>query len=507
MKVLIQNMSDDVFLKFEHIRKQFGPVKALDDINFEIRKGEVHCLVGENGAGKSTLMKILSGAYDITSGAIYVDGKEAQIHNPAEAAALGITVVYQEMNTVDKISILDNMVLGSERSKFGFNLVKENTEFVVPYLKRVGLEVSPYTLMGDLSIAQKQMVMIARALSHQSKIIVLDEPTAMLNDKEVQILFRIIKSLKQDGITIIYISHRMEEIYEIGDRITVLKDGTYVGTFNKEKISMEQLVVKMVGRELKEVYPDKSSGSKEIIFEVKDLCNRYVSDISFVLKKGEVLGLAGLVGSGRSEVLRAIFGADPKNTGEIWLNGNKVMISSPKDAIRNGIGLVPEDRKAQGIVRCLSVKENLTLIYSQLKAKWGFLQKKDEDSITREYIDRLNIKTTGGAQIVGNLSGGNAQKVVVAKWMSISPAILLLDEPTQGIDVGAKAEIYQLINQLAKAGIGVIVVSSDLVEIINLCNRIIVMKEGAISGELVGDEITEDQVMLYAMGVKTNEAC
>ena len=238
MKVLIQNMSDDVFLKFEHIRKQFGPVKALDDINFEIRKGEVHCLVGENGAGKSTLMKILSGAYDITSGAIYVDGKEAQIHNPAEAAALGITVVYQEMNTVDKISILDNMVLGSERSKFGFNLVKENTEFVVPYLKRVGLEVSPYTLMGDLSIAQKQMVMIARALSHQSKIIVLDEPTAMLNDKEVQILFRIIKSLKQDGITIIYISHRMEEIYEIGDRITVLKDGTYVGTFNKEKISM-----------------------------------------------------------------------------------------------------------------------------------------------------------------------------------------------------------------------------------------------------------------------------
>ncbi len=500
-------MSDDVVLKFEHIKKRFGTVKALDDINFEIRRGEVHCLVGENGAGKSTLMKILSGAYDITSGTIYVDGKEVQIHNPAEASALGITVVYQEMNTVDKISVQDNIVLGTERAKWGFNLVKENTEFVVPYLKRVGLDVNPHTPMENLSIAQKQMVMLARALSRQSKIIVLDEPTAMLNDKEVQILFKIIKSLKQDGITIIYISHRMEEIYEIGDRISVLKDGTYVGTFNKDDLSMEELIVKMVGRELKEVYPEKCHETRETILEVKNLCNQYVSGISFSLKKGEVLGLAGLVGSGRSEILRAIFGADPTITGEIFLKGKKIVINSPKDAIRNGIGLVPEDRKTQGIVRCLSVKENLTLIYSQLKAKWGFLQKKDEDAITKKYIERLNIKTTGSTQIVGNLSGGNAQKVVVAKWMSISPSILLLDEPTQGIDVGAKAEIYQLINQLAKEGIGVIVVSSDLVEIINLCNRIIVMKEGTISGELVGEEITEDRVMLYAMGVKTDEAC
>lgn len=499
-------MTDEIVLKFDHIRKQFGSVKALDDISFEVRKGEVHCLVGENGAGKSTLMKILSGAYDITSGMIYIDGKEVQIHNPAEATELGITVVYQEMNTVDKISIVDNMMLGMEQSKWGFNSVKANTRFVMPYLKRVGLNVSPHTQMGSLSIAQKQMVMLAKALSQHAKVIVLDEPTAMLNEKEVRILFDIIESLKKEEITIIYISHRMEEIYEIGDRISVLKDGTYVGTFDKDKISMEQLIVKMVGRELKDVYPKKNRELQQIIFEVKNLSNMHISNISFSLHKGEVLGIAGLVGAGRSEILRAVFGADPKMTGEIWLNGKKITIRSPKDAIRYGIGLVPEERKAQGIVGCLSVKENLTLIYSQIKAKLGFLQKKEEDSVTKKYIDRLNIKTTGGAQMVGNLSGGNAQKVVVAKWLSISPTVLLLDEPTQGIDVGAKAEIYQLINQLAKEGIGVIVVSSDLMEIINLSNRILVMKEGTISGELTGSEITEDKVMLYAMGVETNEA-
>lgn len=499
-------MDESIVLKFEHIKKQFGPVKALDDISFEVRKGEVHCLVGENGAGKSTLIKILSGAYDITSGTIYIDGEKAEIRTPSKASELGIAVVYQEMNTVDKISIVDNIVLGMEQSKWGFNLVKKNTDFVRPYLERVGLKTDPRELMGNLSIAQKQMVMLAKALVQRAKVIVLDEPTAMLNEKEVRILFEIIGSLKKDGITIIYISHRMEEIYEIGDRISVLKDGTYVGTFDKNRLTMDQLIVKMVGRELKDVYPDKKRGQGEKILEVRHLSNSHISDISFSLYKGEVLGIAGLVGSGRSEILRAVFGADPKWKGEIFLNGKQITIRSPRDAIMHGIGFVPEERKAQGIIGCLSIKDNLTLIYSQIKARMGFLQKKEEDSVTEYYIEKLSIKTTGGAQIVGNLSGGNAQKVVVAKWMSISPSILLLDEPTQGIDVGAKAEIYQLIDMLAKEGIGVIVVSSDLMEIIHLSNRILVMKEGSISGELEGEAITEDRVMMYAMGVEENEA-
>lgn len=500
------NMDKSIVLRFDHINKQFGPVKALYDVSFEVRKGEVHCLVGENGAGKSTLMKILSGAYDITGGTIYLNGEKVQIHTPSEASKLGIAVVYQEMNTVDKISIVDNIVLGMEQSKWGFNLVKKNTEFVRPYLERVGLKENPQTLLGSLSIAQKQMVMLAKALAQHAKVIVLDEPTAMLNEKEVQLLFGIIDSLKKDGITIIYISHRMEEIYEIGDRVSVLKDGAYVGTFEKNQITMDQLIVKMVGRELKDVYPDKKRSLGSRILEVRNLSNSRISDISFDLYQGEVLGIAGLVGSGRSEVLRAIFGADPKWKGEIRLRGEAVAINSPKDAISHGIGFVPEERKTQGIIGCLSLKDNLTLIYSQIKAKMGFLHKREEDSVTEYYIDKLRIKTTGGGQIVGNLSGGNAQKVVVAKWLSISPSILLLDEPTQGIDVGAKAEIYQLIDMLAREGIGVVVVSSDLMEIINLSNRILVMKEGRISGELAGDAITEDRVMMYAMGVEANEA-
>ena len=500
------NMTDDILLRFENVKKQFGSVKALDDISFDVKRGEVHCLVGENGAGKSTLMKILSGAYDITEGKIYIDGKQVEIHNPSEAAEAGITVVYQEMNTIDKISIVDNFVLGMEKSRCGFNLVKKNVQFAVPYLKKAGLEINPHTLMGSLSIAQKQMVMLAKALAQKAKVIVLDEPTAMLNDKEVKLLFVIIRHLKKEGITLIYISHRMDEIFEIGDRISVLKDGAYVGTFDKDKIKMEQLIVKMVGRELSDVYPDKKRSRGMKLLEVRNISNSYIKDISFSLYQGEILGFAGLVGSGRSEVLRAVFGADPKWTGEILINGKKVFIHFPKDAVRDGIGFVPEERKSQGIIGCLSVKDNLTLIYSQMKAKMGFLRKKDEDFITENYIQKLKIKTAGSGQMIQNLSGGNAQKVVVAKWLSISPAVLLLDEPTQGIDVGAKAEIYQLIDQLAREGIGIIVVSSDLMEIIHLSNRVLVMKDGRISGELSGEAITEDQVMMYAMGVEMNEA-
>lgn len=499
-------MKDNIILKFDHVLKQFGSVKALKEVSFEVVKGEVHCLVGENGAGKSTLMKILSGAYDIDGGAVFIDGEEANIVNPSTAAKLGVAVVYQDMNTVEKLSIVDNIMLGNEVAKLGFHSRQKNIEKVSNYLETVGITNPPTEQMENLSIAKKQMVMIAKALTQKAKIIVLDEPTAMLNEQEVRLLFEIIGKLKVKGITIIYISHRMEEIYEIGDRVSVLKDGGYVGTYDTEEMPVDKLIVKMVGRELKDVYPSKQRDIGEEIFRVEGICNEKLDNISLSLRRGEVLGISGLVGSGRTELLRAIFGVDRKAAGKVYLHQKQAKIMSPKDAIRNQIGLVPEERKTQGVVNCLTVLENITMIYSQIHSRMGFLQKGDEHSVTKDFIQQLDIKTSGLMQPVGNLSGGNQQKVVLAKWLSIAPDLLLLDEPTQGIDVGAKAEIYQLINQLARQGMGVIVVSSDLVEIINLSNRILVMREGEIAGELEGDAITEDQIMMYAMGVKKDEA-
>lgn len=503
--ILIKDMPKEVVLKFDHVLKQFGSIKALKEVSFEIFKGEVHCLVGENGAGKSTLMKILSGAYDIDGGSIYIEGEKKIINNPAKAAELGIAVVYQEMNTVNKLSITDNILLGRENTKYGLNFEKKNKEEVKPYLDMVGLDKRPSELMEKLSIAQKQMVMIAKALSQNAKIIVLDEPTAMLNEVEVKILFSIIAKLKSKGITIIYISHRMEEIYQIGDRVSILKDGGYVGTYETNNIPVEKLIVKMVGRELKEVYPKKDRKRGRELLRVENLFTDKLQNVSFTLYEGEVLGLSGLVGAGRTEILRAIFGVDQCSAGKIFIRGKEVKITNPKDAIKQKIGFVPEDRKIQGVVNCLSVKENLTLVYSQIQAKRGFLNRALEQNITDSFIRQLKIKTSGMEQTIGNLSGGNQQKVVLSKWLSINPQIMLLDEPTQGIDVGAKAEIYQVIDHLSREGIGILLVSSDLVEIINLCNRIIVMREGCVSGEVKENEMTEDHVMLYAMGVNKDE--
>lgn len=498
-------MNDPILLEFCRVRKQFGPVIALNDVSFSVRAGEVHCLVGENGAGKSTLIKILAGAYSIDGGELRIDGKPVRIETPAQAAAYGISVVYQDVTNVDKLSIADNIVLGAENSRFGFNQKKKNIEFVRPFLSQVGLEIEPTALMESLSIAQKQMVMIAKALSKNARVIVLDEPTAMLNEQEVHTLFQIIGSLRERGITVVYISHRMEEIYRIGDRVTVLKDGSYVGTWVLSEINTQQLIVKMVGRELHDVYPSKQRPVGKELLRVEDLTTEKIKGVSFSLREGEVVGLAGLVGSGRTEVLRAIFAADKLRSGQVILEGKQLSMGAPIDAIRNGIGLLPEERKRQGIVNCLSVKDNITLIYSQLTAKFGFLKKAGDDAIVRRYIDTLHIKTPSAMQAVGNLSGGNQQKVVVSKWLSISPRILLLDEPTQGIDVGAKADIYQLIDRLAREGMGVIVVSSDLIEIINLSNRIVVMRDGQAIKTLESDELTEENVMLYAMGVNADE--
>ena len=356
-------MNDPILLEFCRVRKQFGPVIALNDVSFSVRAGEVHCLVGENGAGKSTLIKVLAGAYLIDGGELRIDGKPVRIETPAQAAAYGISVVYQDVTNVDKLSIADNIVLGSENSRFGFNQKKKNYEFVRPFLQQVGLEVDPSALMETLSIAQKQMVMIAKALSKNARLIVLDEPTAMLNEQEVHTLFQIICSLRDRGITVVYISHRMEEIYRIGDRVTVLKDGGYVGTWDLSSIDTQQLIVKMVGRELHDVYPDKNRPIGKELLRVENLTTEKIDGVSFTLHEGEVVGLAGLVGSGRTEVLRAIFAADKLYHGKVVLEGNELSLSSSIDAIRHGIGLLPEERKRQGIVNCLSVKDNITMLY------------------------------------------------------------------------------------------------------------------------------------------------
>lgn len=498
-------MENEIVLSFKNITKRFPGVIALKDVSFDIKKAEVHCLVGENGAGKSTLIKILAGAYTLEEGEIMIDGKKASFNNPHEATGHGIAVVYQELNAVNQLSIVDNLMLGKERSRFGFNMVKENVKEVLPYLKEININIDPNTRLSELSTAQRQMVMIAKAVSLNARIIVLDEPTAMLSDNEVETLFGIVKLLKEKGVTIIYISHRMKEIFTIGDRVTVLKDGTHVATMDIKDTTIEQLVVKMVGRELDNTFPPKTRIMGEKILEVKKLTNGVIKNVNFELHKGEVLGISGLVGSGRTEVLRAIFGADNIYEGEIILEGKKVRIGKPSDAVKNKIGLVPEDRRHQGIVKVLSVKENITLIFSRLESVMGFMKKKKDNDTVNKFINELRIKTPTPLQLVGNLSGGNQQKVVVSKWLSIGPKVLLLDEPTQGIDVGAKAEIYQLIDKLAREGMGVIVVSSDMMEILNLCDTVLIMRSGKIVGKLCGEEASEESVIMFAMGVKKHE--
>ena len=455
------------------------------------------------------MMKILGGIYqkDKDSGKILIEGQEVEISTVDDAKKYGISIIHQEICLAENMSVYDNIFMGREVDKKvkGFLNDKEMIRQAQKIVDEMKVDIDVRKKVGELSIAKQQMIEICRALLSNAKVIVMDEPTSSLTQTEIDQLFEQIHKLKEAGIAIVYISHRMEEIYRIGDRVTVLKDGGYVGTWDLSSIDTQQLIVKMVGRELHDVYPDKNRPIGKELLRVENLTTEKIDGVSFTLHEGEVVGLAGLVGSGRTEVLRAIFAADKLYRGKVVLEGNELSLSSSIDAIRHGIGLLPEERKRQGIVNCLSVKDNITMLYSQLHAKCGFLRKADDDAIVRHYIDELHIKTPSAMQAVGNLSGGNQQKVVVSKWLSISPRILLLDEPTQGIDVGAKADIYQLIDRLAREGMGVIVVSSDLIEIINLSNRIVVMRDGQAIKTLESDELTEENVMLYAMGVNADE--
>jgi ribose transport system ATP-binding protein len=487
-------------LEMENVSKTFPGVKALDKVHFNLKKGEVHALVGENGAGKSTLLKILAGAYKKDAGTIKLYGSEVETTDPKHALDLGVSVIYQEFNLIPNLSIAENIFIGRTPSKkkafIDFAKLYEDAEF---FLQKIGMKRNPKTLIDKLSVAEQQMVEIAKSLSFSSKIIVMDEPTSALTESEKKTLFKIIRELKSKGVSIIFISHIIEEVLEISDRVTVLRDGNYVGTLNARDTNPRKIVQMMVGRELKEFYPKTEVKRGEVVLEVKDLTKKSkYEDISFQLHEGEVLGFAGLVGCGRAQVMRGIFGIEAPDSGEILIKGNKVKTSSLFETIKMKMGFVPEDRREEGLILSRSVKDNINITKLSEISAHGFIKQKEEENIANEYCKKLKIRTPNNEQIVQNLSGGNQQKIVIAKWLAINPKILILDDPTRGIDVGAKNEIYSLINNLAKEKIGIILISSELPEILNISDRILVMRKGKITGEFLRKEATQEKIMQLA---------
>lgn len=491
----------DFILKMEGISKSFPGVHALQNVNFELKKGEVHALLGENGAGKSTLLKIIAGAYSKDAGEIYIDGQEVEELTPKKAEQLGISIIYQEFSSLPHLSIAENIFLGRLPIKKGLVDWKSCYEQSRKLLKQVGLDSDPKMLVSQLKVAQQQMVEIAKALSKEAKIIIMDEPTAPLTQREIDSLFKVILDLREKGVSVVYVSHRLIEIKEICDIVTVLRDGTYVGKADVCDIEIDDMIRMMVGREISDMYPRSVAKIGEPLLEVTNLCTEdKLNDINFNARKGEILGIAGLVGSGRTELARAIYGADSISSGSIILDGKTLDISCPADAIRNKIGLVPEDRKNQGLVLMMNIKDNISLASLSNFMKAGKLNLNKEENTANHYVNKLGIVTPGVFEEVNNLSGGNQQKVVLGKWMCTDCNLLIIDEPTRGIDVGAKVEIYELINELVEQGAGVIMISSDLPELIGVCDRILVMHEGRLSGELNRKEFCEEKIMRYATG-------
>lgn len=484
-------------LVMKGINKSFPGVRALKDVSLSLKKGEVHGLIGENGAGKSTLMKVLSGVYQADSGQIIWNGKEIKIHSTKEANEVGISIIYQELNLMPNMSIRENIFIGRERTKGKlFMDFDKTTQQARQFVEMVGLDIDVNTMVEDLSIAQRQMVEVAKALSTDAKLIVMDEPTSSLTERETEILMNVIRRLRDNGVTVVFISHRLSELFEISDRITVLRDGESVGTVDTKDCSEPELISMMVGRLVGDIYPRMDSKIEDVVLEARHLhAGDMVKDVSFKLHKGEILGFAGLVGAGRSEVMRAIFGVDHLDGGEIFISGKKVNMHTPTDAIREGLGLVPEDRKLLGLILDMSVRENITLPCLSEEMKRGFLNRRKENEITRTYVDRLDIKTPGLEQTVDNLSGGNQQKVVIGKWLATHPKVLILDEPTRGIDVGAKREIHELMGRLAADGVGIIMISSEMPEVIGMSDRVIVMYDGRICGEFSREEASQGRIM------------
>lgn len=495
-------MVNKAILEMKNISKTFPGVVALDNATLTIEKGELHALCGENGAGKSTLMKILYGIYKADSGEIWINGIKRNIDSPLKAQKCGLSIIFQEFNLIDTLSVAENIFLGRLKinriEKINWSEIYKDASKL---LQHIGCTIDPKIPVGNLSVSQKQMVEIAKALSYNSEIIVMDEPSATLTDKEVENLYKIIQELREKDITIIYITHKMDEIFKISDRVTVLRDGKLISTKDTNDTSREELISSMVGRSINQEFPKRECCIGENLLEVKNISRKGVLDnIRFTLKKGEVLGIAGLVGSGRTELVRAIFGAD-KFEGHVYLRGKEIKIKSPSEAIRNKIALVTEDRKEQGLVLKSTIKKNITITKLKMNSFLGLISNSKENKDSNEYIDKLSIKTPSINQLCINLSGGNQQKVVLAKWLYADADILILDEPTRGIDVGAKHEIYLIINELVKIGKSVIMISSEMPEVLGMSDRVIVMHKGRITGEFDNNvcKLTPEKIMKCAL--------
>lgn len=488
-------------LEMKNINKSFGATHALNGINFNLALGEVHALLGENGAGKSTLIKVLGGIHQPDSGTISINGNVVNLESVQAARALGIGIIHQEIVLVPHISVAENIFLGREIvTKFGIKDVNSMNEQANKMVQALGLDIDVCKPVGELSIAQQQMVEIVKASSFNVKILVMDEPTSSLSDEEVENLFKTIERLKKNNVSIIYISHRMEELFRISDRVTVIRDGTYVDTVITKDTNVDELVAMMVGRSLKKYYTRTYSAQEQEVLKVEHLSQKgEFEDVSFTVHKGEILGFSGLVGAGRSEIMNAIF-CGSYDRGAIYLNGNKVHFKNCQQAIEQGIAMVPEDRKKQGLVLINSVGFNITLASLKFVMDGLLISNNKRNEVIDEYISNLNVKTASKDIAVSSLSGGNQQKVVLAKWLATKPKLLILDEPTRGVDVGAKSEIYAIMNELANEGMSIILVSSELPEIINMCDNVCVVRQGRIVGQLSRDELVQESIMKYATG-------
>jgi ABC-type sugar transport system ATPase subunit len=478
------------------IYKHFDGIRALEDVHLEVRRGEVHALVGENGAGKSTLIKILSGFYVKDAGKIFLNGRELHLRSPLDSQAAGISVIYQDFDLAPNLSVADNLLLGREPTRFGFIRPRLQARLAERYLETAGLRVDTRRLVGDLSVAQRQLVAIARALSCSARILVMDEPTSALSAEDIEHLQRLIAQVKRDGTSVIYISHKMDEVFRVSDAITVLRDGRCVGTKRTGVTTRDEIVSMMVGRTLDGFFIKRDRNRETVLLEVKGLRRSGAfSGVSFRVHQGEILGIYGLKGSGRSEIADSIFGLRPAEGGEILVKGKTVAMSSPVRAIREGIGLIPEDRSLLGLFPNMNVRENVSLAFLDRCSMLGFLRKEAERELVRTFIDRLRIRVSGPEQMIATLSGGNQQKTILARWLATKPCILLLDEPTVGIDVGAKVEIYRLMDELAAAGMGLLLISSELPEVLGMSDRILVLHCGRIIAEFQRSEATEDKII------------
>ncbi|MEH6956382.1 sugar ABC transporter ATP-binding protein [Neobacillus drentensis] len=496
-------MSLTPVIEMKGISKAFSGNRVLDQVDFQLLRGEIHALMGENGAGKSTLIKILTGIYERDAGKVFIKGKEVHFKNPKEAEQMGIAVIHQELNIIPYLTVYENMFLGKELTvgKFGITRDKEMKKKTKEYLDRLGIEIDPNMEAGNLSVGQQQMIEIARAVAANTEVLIMDEPTAALTDREIEALFKVIDSLKKQGVGIVYISHRMEEIFQICDRISVLRDGQFIDSKEVAKTNFDEIVKLMVGRQLGERFPERNTKIGQERFKVENLTSKgSFENISFSIHQGEIVGVAGLMGAGRSEIMQAIFGYRALDGGKMFIDGKEVTIKSPYEAIKAGIAFVTEDRKSQGLILDLSVRENLSITTLDKISNKSVVSSKTEISLVDEMIEKLHVKTSGREISVKSLSGGNQQKIVIGKWLGIHPKILILDEPTRGVDVGAKKEIYQLMNDLTKQGVSIIMVSSELPEILGMSDRVLVIHEGKLANVLNKSEATQENIMQSATG-------